>query len=284
MCRERVCWIVGSSHQPRTTTQRHEYQSRGLAVVGQHSMTCRDHGRRALRPDGRWTRASAHYSSITSIDNYANRPIYRTPWHCLHSSTELDPSIRLGVTAESRHLSSDGRIFRGEGGSAALPRSPPSSLRERFRDDHQTQGRAAHRLLKIPRAHTPSDRLQRKRSTVAFANTASSQRRSAQAIDKQKPRSQATQRGARQKRAAYRSGGRRHQRVIKNDYANMYIATIDKARAQRPARRQRVRRATRRREQTATARKNICAQDHGEHCGEQRVRTNVQNYKRTKEY
>merc|ERR1712029_1191342 len=33
VCRERVCWIVGSSQQPRTTTQRHESQSRGLAVV-----------------------------------------------------------------------------------------------------------------------------------------------------------------------------------------------------------------------------------------------------------
>ena len=89
-------------------------------------------------------------------------------------------------------------------------------------------------------------------------------------------------------RAAYRSRGRlypgrRYQHAIEERLHNMYIATIDKARARRSARRQRVGRATKRRERTAAAHTNICARNNGEHCGEQRVRTNAQNYKRIKE-
>jgi len=159
------------------------------------------------------------------------------------------------------------------------------SLRERIRADHRTRQRAAHRLLEIPRARTsqrpPPSRHKHRRvrnDKIIAAALRRSHRRAPAPIA-------SDQAFARQKRAAYRSRGRRHRRATEERLRNL-VHSYDRKRrgARSPVIRQRVGRATERRGRTAAARTNRCARNHGDTCGEQRVRTNAQNYRRIREY
>merc|ERR1711902_143542 len=122
-------------------------------------------------------------------------------------------------------------------------------------------------------------------STVASATTSSSQRRRTSHRSAQAPIASDL--------ALARRATKESRLPIKKTEApmrnrerlrNMYIATIERARARKPVIRQRVGRATERRGRTAAARTNSCARNHGDTCGEQRVRTNAQNYRRIREY
>jgi len=123
-----------------------------------------------------------------------------------------------------------------------------------------------------------------KPGTVKSETTESSQRR--RRSHRRAPAPIASdQEFARQKWAAYRSRGRRHRRATEERLRNL-VHSYDRKRrgARSPVIRQRVGRATERRGRTAAARTNRCARNHGDTCGEQRVRTNAQNYRRIREY